>query len=310
MNETLPVDEDEEPKPRPRRRGTARALSRLGILVGVMFLLSCGLILLLERSLLYPAQHMKPRAALDLPPGAERWWHLHDPDAAEGESTRTAAHFYPGDGVDADHPGPVVLFAHGNAEFIEDYEEAFPGYRRAGVSVLLVEYRGAGHSTGKPTKKTLLEDHVAFFDRLAADPRIDPTRIVLHGRSMGGGFAAETAALRPSAAAVILESTYSSIEDFAAKLWIPRFLVRDDWDVTAAIQAYPGPVMIIHSEVDEVIPFEMAEKNHAARPDATFHSYELSHMHPMPSQFFRDAVAFFREHGILAPEDAAGGPGS
>ena len=281
-------------------------LRRLGPLVGVMFLLSGGLIMLLERSLLYPAQHMTPRPPVELPPGAERWWFEHPPGSSDkSEGTQTAAHFYPGDGVDEARPGPVVLFAHGNAEFIEDYEEAFPMYRKLGVSVLLVEYRGCGHSTGRATKGGITEDHVAFFDRLAADPRVDPTKIVLHGRSMGGGIVAAVAEARPAAAALILESTYTSISRIAWSLWVPGFLIRDDWDVTAALAVYEGPVLIVHSEIDEVLPYEMGEANAAARPDATFHTYRLSHLNPMPSLFFRDAEAFFRANGILpAAEDA------
>ena len=295
---------DEAPAPRPRRRGAARALRRLGPVVGLLFLLSGGLIMLLERSLLYPAQHLKPRAPVDLPPGAERWWFEH-PD---GNGTRTAAHFYPGDGVDDAHPGPVVLFAHGNAEFIEDYEEAFPLYRRMGVSVLLVEYRGCGHSTGKTTKDHLTEDHLHFFDRLVADPRVVPTKVVLHGRSMGGGIAATVAAARPAAAALILESTYTSISRVAWSLWVPGFLIRDDWDVTGALGLYAGPVMIVHSEIDEVLDYEMALQNAAARPDATFHTYRLSHLNPMPPRFFRDAEAFFRENAVLPPPPEADHP--
>ena len=273
-------------------------LRRLGPLVGLLFFLSGGLIMLLERSLLYPAQHMTPRPPVDLPEGAERWRYEHP----GGDRTATFAHFYPGEGVSAETPGPVVLFAHGNAEFIEDYEEAFPMYRASGLSVLLVEYRGCGHSAGKATKANLTEDHLAFFDRLAADPRVDASGIVLHGRSMGGGIAATVAAARPAAAALILESTYTSIGDFARKLWIPPFLVRDNWNVTEALGVYPGPVMLVHSEIDEVIPHEMAVVNAAARPDAVVHTYRLSHLNPMPSQFFRDAEAFFRGCGVLPPE--------
>ena len=289
---------DPDPASRPRRRGAARTLRRLGPIGGLLFVLSGGLIMLLERSLLYPAQHMKPRAPVDLPPGAERWWFEHPGE----DGTKTAAHFYPGNGVDEQHPGPVVLFAHGNAEFIEDYEEAFPMYRKLGVSVLLVEYRGCGHSTGKATKDNLTADHLAFFDRLVTDPRVDPTKVVLHGRSMGGGIAATVAAARPAAAALILESTYTSISRVAWSLWVPGFLIRDDWDVVEALGLYQGPVMIVHSEIDEVLDYDMGVQNAAARPDATFHTYRLSHLNPMPSQFFRDAEAFFREHGILPPE--------
>lgn len=260
---------------------------------GFVLLLGCA-----ERSILYPSQYRPAPAVLPLPDHARQLSIDHD----QGQ---THAHLYLGRGIDADHPGPAVLYSHGNGEFIEDYHPVgLRGYRDMGVSVLLVEYRGTGHSDGKPTKTRIDADQDAFFDLLLQQPEVDPTRVVLHGRSMGGGIVASLAQRREPAA-LVLESTYSSIRDFAKRLWVPGFIVKDNWDVTATLRTYAGPVFMAHSERDEVIPYAMAEKNHAARPSdlpaITFLPLNVGHNDPMPSTFFDAVETFFRDHGILRP---------
>lgn len=118
-----------------------RSLVRL-----TLFVLFCagGLVLLtrLQRAMLFQpniAPTDEPR--IGRTPGLERWWHESDEGPVE-------AFFLPGDGVDAAHPGPVVIDTHGNAEVIDPLPGWLAPYRRMGVSVLLPEYRGYGRSAG------------------------------------------------------------------------------------------------------------------------------------------------------------------
>ena len=259
------------------------------VTLGWFLLLGC-----VERSLLYPARYLPAPDPLDLPPHAREL-------SVEQDQGRTFAHLYLGQGVDADNPGPVVLYSHGNGELIENYADGLPGYRALGVSVMLIEYRGCGRSDGEPTKQRIDADHAAFYDLALTLPEIDPDRVVFHGRSMGGGIIASLTQRR-TPAALVLESTYTNIKDFAAKLLVPGFIVKDNYDVTAALNSYTGPVMIVHSERDGTIPFDMSQTNLAARPDAAFHSYDLHHNDPMPSRFYADLADFLQEAGVLAPE--------
>ncbi len=281
------------------RKAARRVGGILLIFVGVFVLLiGCA-----ERSILYPSRFREAIPTPPLPAFAQAL-------IVEHEKGRTHAHLYLGVGIDAQNPGPLVIYSHGNYEFIEDYYPVgLAGYRQMGVSVLLVEYRGTGNSDGAPSKPAIEADHVAFYDLAASLPEVDPQRIVLHGRSMGGGIVAALANHRPGAA-LVLESTYSSISDFAARMWLPRFMVKDNWDVTATLRIYAGPVFMLHSERDEIIPYAMSETNRAARPGnlppITFVTYDLGHNDPMPPQFFADVEAFFRQHGILNPPPQAG----
>ncbi len=268
-------------------------ITRVGLVALVLVLGFFLLLSLLERSLLYPARYRPAPARVVMADGDREL-------AIEHEQGKTYAHFYPGRGVTAESPGPVVVYSHGNGELIEDYAGGFRPYHDMGVSVLLVEYRGCGNSDGKPTKTRIDADHVAFHDLAAALPEIDAARIVYHGRSMGGGILASLAQQRPPAA-LILESSYSSIKDYAARLLVPGFIVKDNFDVTATLEQYDGPLLICHSERDEVVPHAMSMKNLTARPDATVLSYDLGHNDPMPAEFYEAVEGFFREHGILEP---------
>ena len=257
---------------------------------GCLMLLGCA-----ERSILYPARFRETPDAVALPDFAREV-------SVEHGQGRTYGHLYLGKGVSAETPGPLVIYSHGNGELIEDYPMGFSGYRRLGVSVLLTEYRGVGRSDGKPSKKRIDADHVAFFDLAAALPEVDADRIVLHGRSMGGGIVASLVRSRKPAA-LVLESTYSSIKDCAWRLWVPGFMVKDDYDVAAALRVYDGPVFMSHSKRDEVIPYAMSEVNRAARPESlpgiVFVSYDLGHNDPTPSAFYEAVADFLREAEVL-----------
>ncbi len=272
-----------------------RRLGLLAVVVigGWLLLLGCA-----ERVLLYPARLRPAPAPLDLPDHARRL-------AVEHEDGETHAHLYLGDGVDAENPGPVVMFSHGNGDLIEDYVFGLPEYQGLGVSVLLVEYRGCGNADGKPTKPGILADHAAFYDLLLEQPDVDPDRIVFHGRSMGGGIVAELARQRPPAA-LVLESTYTSIKDYARRLLVPGFIVKDNYDVAETLRSFPGPVFMAHSPRDEVVPYRMSEKNRAARPAdlpaIDFLKLNVTHNEPMPPVFFERVGAFLAENGLIEPE--------
>ena len=109
-------------------------------------------------------------------------------------------------------PHPTVLLLHGfpGAEQNLDVAQAM---RRAGWNVLTMHYRGAWGSAGAFSFSNSLEDTqaaVAFLrnPENATRYRVDPSRIVLAGHSMGGFFAEKTAALDPAIAGVVLFSAW------------------------------------------------------------------------------------------------------
>src|SRR5690606_14605281 len=107
-------------------------------------------------------------------------------------------------------------------------------YRELGLAVLLVEYPGYGRSGGSPSEASITRAALAAYDRLVARADIDPARIVLHGRSLGGGVVAVLSDAR-AAAALVLESSFTGVTAFASGMLLPPLLVRDPFDVEGPV---------------------------------------------------------------------------
>jgi pimeloyl-ACP methyl ester carboxylesterase len=150
-------------------------------------------------------------------------------------------------------PAPLLIFAHGNGELIDHWLDAFDPLRRLGLAVLLVEYPGYGRSGGTPSEETIARTMAAAFDRVAARPDIDGERVVLYGRSVGGGAVAALARQR-AVSAVVLESSFTSVRTLARRYGLFGPLVRDPFDVLSVIREYDGPVLVIHGSEDRLIP--------------------------------------------------------
>ena len=171
---------------------------------------------------------------------------------------------------------PLVIFAHGNGELADDWIDGFEPMRDWGWSVLLLEYPGYGGSPGTPSESSIRHAALAVFDWAAADPRVDPTRVVAYGRSIGGGAAVQIATARP-VAALILESSFTSTRPLAARYGIPGWLVRDVFDNLKALAGYRGPLLVIHGSDDQLIPVSEGQALAAAVPSAEFHALRCGH---------------------------------
>ncbi len=143
-----------------------------------------------------------------------------------------------------------------------------PHFHAMGYGVLLVDYRGYGASSGKPSEEGTYLDAQAAWQWLTAGRGIKPGAIVLAGESLGGAVAAELAA-RVQPQALILASTFTSVPDLGSEIypWLPvRLISRYRYDTLAHLRNYRGPVLIAHSRDDEIVPFAHAERLFAAAP--------------------------------------------
>lgn len=206
------------------------------------------LLYLAQRTLLYPGQSIKvgqhsPEPSPDRVP---LWF--------ETSTGKLEAWFLPAKDMPGRKKQPVVLFFHGNGEVIDLLVEQTEGFRALGCGVLLVEYPGYGRSTGSPSEESLLAAAVAAFDAMAVQSDVDAGRIIGFGRSLGCGVACALARKRPLAA-LILQSPFTSVRDFAPRFFLPPFLVRDVFDNRRAVVDFAGPILILHGRHDDLIPF-------------------------------------------------------
>ena len=173
-------------------------------------------------------------------------------------------------------PAPLLMQTHGNGELIDFWPEAIAPLRVAGIHVLLVEYPGYGRSGGSPSEPSITAALLAAYDQVIRDPRVDAARIVGYGRSLGGGAMAQLASRRPLAA-LVLESSFTSVADMVREYHVPDWLIVNRFDTRAVLAEFRQPVLLIHGTRDGVIPIAHAHGLKAAAPHAELHTLDCGH---------------------------------
>ncbi|MDX1646672.1 MAG: alpha/beta fold hydrolase [Longimicrobiales bacterium] len=261
--------------------------------------LGLGLVLfLVQRWIAFPGAFMpSPRAEPTPPQGVEQIW-------LDTEAGRVEAWLFEAAGEGS---RPLIIHAHGNAEFIEVRARDMADLAAHGVHTLAVEFPGYGFSEGRSTRRSIRSTFREAFDRMAERTEVDPDRIVAYGISMGGGAAADLATERP-VAALILQSTFSSTMDVARSMLVPGILVRDRFDNVTAVEAFDGPVLLMHGREDDVLGFGHAERIAQAREDLQITPIPCRHNDCAPVwPEIRDRILRFLEETDLLREDETPG---
>jgi pimeloyl-ACP methyl ester carboxylesterase len=150
-------------------------------------------------------------------------------------------------------PGlPTFVIFHGNGSSLTDFAGTGERLHAQGFGVVLAAYRGYSGNSGSPSEDGLMADARAV---LAGVPR----PVVLWGHSLGSGVAARMAA-EGRAAALILESPYTSVPDVAARrfpIYPARYFLRDRFDTLSLVPEIRVPVLIIHGTRDRAVPYDM-----------------------------------------------------
>ena len=250
--------------------------------VGVAYF---ALLFVAQRSMLFPMPREVPSAA---PPDAEEVRVRFD--GGEAYALFLAPRGQQG------MAAPLLIFMHGNGELADYWAAEFDEPRAWGMAVLLIEYPGYGRAPGAPSEKSITEAVRALYDWAQKEPRIDSTRIVPYGRSLGAGAAAWVAVER-KVGALILESAFTSVADFAARFMAPSFLIRDRFDNRKTLRSYRGPLLVIHGRLDTIVPIEHGRELAKLVPGAKFEELDCGH-NDCPRQW--DTVeAFLRNAGVI-----------
>jgi fermentation-respiration switch protein FrsA (DUF1100 family) len=127
---------------------------------------------------------------------------------------------------------------------------------RAGLAVLLFDYRGFGGNPGLPSEQGLRTDARAARDYLLTRPEVDRRRLVYFGESLGTAVAAELAVAHPPAA-LILRSPFTSMSDMARLHYgfLPtRWILRDRYATIDRVKRVNAPLMVIGGDADAIVP--------------------------------------------------------
>jgi pimeloyl-ACP methyl ester carboxylesterase len=142
--------------------------------------------------------------------------------------------------------------------------------RSRGFGVLAVEYPGYGVAGGSPSETSLVSAGREALVYARETLQLAPRRIILQGQSLGSGVASRLA-VRGSAAKLVLISPFTSVTELASRIFpvLPaRWLVRDRFDTRQAASEVPIPVLIVHGDRDEIVPFSMGDDLAHAFPNA------------------------------------------
>jgi hypothetical protein len=174
----------------------------------------------------------------------------------------------------------VLLYLHGNGANIGANVAQASRFHQLGFSVLLIDYRGYGMSDGGfPTEASVYTDAQIAWDYLI-QRGVSPEQIFIYGHSLGGAIAINLATQNPSAAGLIVQSSFTSMREMATyaknlEIFPLNLLLTQRFDSLDKLQAdglsgenpLQMPVLFIHGTADIQVPSIMSEALYAAAPE-------------------------------------------
>lgn len=152
----------------------------------------------------------------------------------------------------------LILYFHGNADNLQRWGKYAVDFTKLGYDILMMDYRGYGKSTGKPTERDLYKDALTVFRWSEANLKYE--RLIFYGRSLGSAVASNLAtAVTPDL--LILETPFDELKgavyepirpllyflplhsNFPNKTFLPKVSCRK---------------VIIHGTKDQVVPISSA----------------------------------------------------
>ncbi len=158
----------------------------------------------------------------------------------------------------------VVLYFHGNKENINHYAVFADNFTKQGYAVWMCDYPGYGKSTGTINEAILYKEALEVYK--LASKEFTPDNIIIYGKSLGTGIAAQLASTQPCKR-LILETPYCNIVSLAKRyawMYPVAYFSKYKIPTTTYLQATTVPISIFHGTDDGVIPYKHAIRLRAA----------------------------------------------
>jgi fermentation-respiration switch protein FrsA (DUF1100 family) len=155
------------------------------------------------------------------------------------------------------------------------------------ANVFLVEYRGYGESSPaqvKPSEAGIKGDCEAALRFISRHPSVNPSRLYIFGRSLGGavGFHVAQYAERNKIplAGLIIENTFVSIDRMVDVLLpflspVKGLLLKNHYDSSKIVSQLKVPILYLAGDADEIVPhsqvLELYESSIKSSSSATLH---------------------------------------
>ena len=155
----------------------------------------------------------------------------------------------------------TLIYFHGNAGSLENRIHKLNHFKDMNINFLIIAWRGFSGNEGKPSEQGLYEDGKSTINWLKKNG-VSEKNIILYGESLGTGVATQLAQNK-GFAGVILETPFTSMID-AAKIFYPyipvNLLLKDKFENYKKIKNINSPILIMHGEKDQIVPFSMGKK--------------------------------------------------
>ena len=166
-----------------------------------------------------------------------------------------------------------ILFFHGNGEIVSDYDDLGPLYNRMGMNLLVIDYRGYGRSTGRPTISTMMRDCHAIFEFTKGWLGGNGYRgaFIVMGRSLGSASALELISHHKDLInGLVLESSFANTAPLLALLGVNTsemgFREEKGFRNLEKIRTWDKLTLVIHAEFDHIFPFSEGQALYDACP--------------------------------------------
>ena len=191
----------------------------------------------------------------------------------------------------------TILYLHGNAGSLENRIHKINHFEDMNINFLLLSWRGFSGNKGEPTEQGLYQDARSAVKWLIKQGVFEEN-IIIYGESLGTGVTSEIAQNR-NFAGIILESPFTSMVA-AGKSKYPifpiRLLLKDRYESDKKIKNIKSPVLIMHGEQDNIVPFWMGEKMFelANEPKYSYFSKYDDHMMDFNNELINSIKLFLK----------------
>ncbi len=152
----------------------------------------------------------------------------------------------------------LILYFHGNADNLQRWGKYSVDFTRLGYDILMMDYRGYGKSTGRPSETVLYKDALTTLDW--SQKNLHYKKLVIYGRSLGSAIASNLAtAVNPDL--LILETPFDELNGAIYEPLKPLLYLlplRSKFSNKSFLPKVKCKKVIIHGTKDQVVPLSSA----------------------------------------------------
>ena len=193
----------------------------------------------------------------------------------------------------------TLLIFHGNAGHLSNRIYKLNELYKLDINILLISWRGFSGNKGSPTENNLYTDAKAAIKWLNEEG-VSNNQIILYGESLGSGVAVEVGR-ENNFNSIILESPFTSIEN-SAKIYyryLPvKLILKDRYDSISKIKMINIPILVMHGEKDDVVPFSMGKElfEKANSPKQSYFTPDDDNMMEFDSSLLKNIKDFIEKY--------------